>query len=98
MGLIKFLTNYHQEDNVRADLKVPLVITESDNTWLITSVGVNQQESSSQHEADTKIDLFATQSLVPVVEVAADTDILILLIYAYLKMQNGKRMAYENKS
>jgi hypothetical protein len=35
--LINFLANYYNSDSVRSRLDIPLVFTESNNAWLITS-------------------------------------------------------------
>ena len=47
----------------------------------------NQLDSSSCHEADTKIVLVASQYSVAVVVVHADTDVLV---YFYIPMQHAK--------
>ena len=58
-------------------------MTEEDNTCLITNVKVEMFDSSNHHEADTRLILQATKSIDPVIVRSTDTDILILLTFAY---------------
>lgn len=80
--LIHFLADYYKSDIVRSRLVIPLVFTESNNAWLITSEDVHLLEKCNHHEADTRIVRHASLSDRPVVVVAADTDIFLLLVYA----------------
>ena len=84
--LINFLANYYKSDSVRSSFDIPLVFTESDNAWLITSEDVLLLEQCNHHEADTRVIRHASLSDKPVVIVAADTDIFILLVYAFSKV------------
>ena len=68
---------------MRSKLKIPLIVTEEENTCLITNVKVEMLDSSNHHEADTRLILQASKSKDPVIVRATDTDILILLTPAY---------------
>jgi hypothetical protein len=81
--LIRFLVSYYKTDAVRSKLNIPLTVTEEEKTWLITRVKIEQLESCNHHEADTRLILQASKSNDPVVVLATDTDVLILLSYAY---------------
>ena len=86
MELIHFLANHYQSESVRSKLEIPLVFTESTNAWLTTSANVSLLEHCNHHEADTRVVRHASLSGEPVVVVAADTDIFILLLYAFCKI------------
>ena len=83
--LIKCIAEYSKGEKFRRKLKIPITITAADNAWLLDSVGVHQLPSCNHHEADTRIILHAVKSEDPVVVVATDTDILVLLMYAFNK-------------
>ena len=82
--LILFIDRYGKAGNFRRKLKIPVTITCGEKSWLLDNVGVHQPPSCNNHEADTRIIRHAVQSndFNPVVVVAPDRDILVLLIYA----------------
>ena len=65
--MIRFLVNYYKTDVVRSKLKIPLIVTEEENTCLITNVKVEMLDSSNHHEADTRLILQASKSKDPVI-------------------------------
>ena len=83
--LIKCIAEYCKVEKFRRKLKIPITITAAENAWLLDSVGVHQLPSCNHHETDTRIILHAVKSEDPVVVVATDTDILVLLMYAFNK-------------
>ena len=89
--LIYFLANYYKCDSVRSSFDTPLVFTESNNAWLITSEDVLLLEQCNHHEADTRVVRHASLSERPVVVVAADTDIFVLLVYAFSKVDPAEK-------
>ena len=97
--LIKFLVKYYKTDSMRLNLSLPLIITEEMNTWLITQSDISQLESSNHYEADTRLVFHATKCMEPVIIRATDTDILILLTYAYsvCKPENDWMMKMDNR-
>ena len=84
--LINFLANHYMSDSLRSKLDIPLVFTESNNTWMITAEDVLLIEKCNRHEADTRVVQHASLSERPVVIDATDTDIFILLVYAFSKV------------
>ncbi|MPD04419.1 hypothetical protein E2C01_100105 [Portunus trituberculatus] len=88
--LIKFLANHYKSDSFRSKLDIPLVFTESNNTWMITSQEV-LLEQCNHHEADTRVVRHASLSERPVVVVATDTDIFALHIYAFSKVAPAEK-------
>jgi len=75
----------------RTKLRIPLVITETCNTWLVSPEDVTLLETCNHHEADTRIVRHVSLSDKPVVIVAADTDIFVLLIYAFHKSHPSEK-------
>ena len=81
--LIGALVRYLKSAEVRRYLKYPVVITDEEKTWYVTKHDILERRSSNHVEADTRILMEAIKSDYPVVVRAADTDILILMCYAY---------------
>ena len=59
------------------------MITDGELTWQIDNEGYTSLLNCNPHEADTRIILHALNSEDEVIVVANDTDVLILLVYAY---------------
>lgn len=89
--LIKFLANHYRSDSFRSKLDIPLIFTESNNTWMITSKNVFLIERCNHHEADTRVVRHASLSDKPVVVVATDTDIFVLLVYAFNQVASTEK-------
>jgi len=75
----------------RSKLRIPLVITEICNTWLVSPEDATLLETCNHHEANTRIVRHVSLSDKPVVIVAADTDIFVLLIYAFHKSHPSEK-------
>ena len=88
--LIKF-ANPYKSDSFRSKLDILLVFTKSNNTWMITSQEVLLLEQCNHHEADTRVVRHASLSERPVVVVATDTDIFVLLVYAFSKVAHVEK-------
>lgn len=69
----------------RSALRIPLLITETCNTWRVSPEEVTLLETCNHQEADTRLVRHASLSDKPVVVVAADTDVFILMMYAFYK-------------
>ena len=96
--LIRFISEYCKSDKVRRKLKVPLTITAEDKTYLIESTGVQELSTCNHHEADTRIILHAVNTSDPVIVIASDTDILILLVFTFRKITERKiQMKIDNQ-
>ena len=72
---------HFKTDSVRSKLKIPLTVTEEENTWLITKTKIEKLQSCNYHEADTRLIFRVRQSTAPVIIRAIDTNVLILLSY-----------------
>ncbi|XP_068213181.1 uncharacterized protein [Palaemon carinicauda] len=77
--LIKFLASYFKSSK----LEIPLIVTHESETFRITASGTEILPNCNHHEADTRIVYHASIAKDPVVIRATDTDILVLLCYAY---------------
>ena len=75
----------------RSKLRMPLIITETCNTWLVSPEDFTLLETCNHHEADTRVVRHVSLSDKPVVIVAADTDIFVLLIYAFHKSRPSEK-------
>ena len=97
--LIEFLANQYKSDSFRSKLDIPLVFTESNNTWMVTSEEVRLLEKCNHHEADTRVVRHVSLSERPVVVVATDTDIFVLLVYvpAYHSLTGCDTTSYPYK-
>ena len=62
---------------------IPLVFTNRDEAWMITANNERQFDDCNHEEADTKILVHALREDTNVVVVARDTDVLILMVFAY---------------
>ena len=73
----------------RSKLRIPLVITETCNTWLLSSENITLVETCNHEEADTRI-VVRHASLVekPAVVVTANTDIFVFA-HSYLQQNSS---------
>ena len=78
---------YLKNDKVRSTMVIPFVVTEGEKTWQMSAKEVVRLDDCNHIEADTRVVLYASQSSKPVVTCGTDTDILILLTYAYWKIK-----------
>eukprot|EP00794_Sanderia_malayensis_P020787 gene20787-22825_t len=85
--LIQALVKHYTKENNRATLKIPLMITEEEKTWIIRQTGTEELDSSNHIEADTRTILEVLKSNRPVVVKAADTDIFVLMCYVFSACQ-----------
>jgi len=81
---------YHSSESVESEtgntescIKVPLTINHRNITKRITRDDVDVTVKCNHKEADTRVELHAFNSEGPIIVKAKDTDILILMIYAY---------------
>ena len=81
--LIKRFNDFAEDPEMRSYLKVPLTITHRNGTKKITMDNVEVTGECNHEEADTRVVLHAFNSECSVIVKAKDTDILILMIYAY---------------
>ena len=81
--LVRFLASFCKRDEFARKLKIPLIVTEEERTWSVTLSGIKPLATSNHHEADTRIVMEVYKLNSVVIVRAADTDIRILLAYAY---------------
>ena len=84
--LIQAIVRRLTSDSVRSRLEFELLVTEETRTILITTDRVMELESSNHIEADTRLILEASKSPNDVVIRSADTDVLMLMCYAQIKL------------
>ena len=80
---IKPFNDFFEHPETRNHLKVPLTISHRNITKRITRDDTDVTVECNHEEADTRVVLHAFNSEGPVIVKAKDTDILILMIYAY---------------
>ena len=81
--LIRIITEHLISEQGRRLPTLPLIITRKEFTWRINDDIVEDLEGSNHEEADTKMILHALRENTNVVVVARDTDVLVLMVYAY---------------
>ena len=104
--LLKMFAKYLTQENTWKDLIGHTTLNIEKDTVLILQ---SQQESlftSNQEEANTRTSLHGSKSSIPVLVKAKDTDILILMVYAfaltsppydwYLQIDHGKIVSIKN--
>ena len=80
------------------DLNIPITITEGENTIRIDHTGWSYLDICNHEEADSRIPLHAAASNTDCMVVSKDTDVFLLLIYAFYKCKSQKTwyMKYDN--
>ena len=74
-----------QSDEVKQWLTIPFVVTEKDLTWRIDRGVVTELFLCNHEEADSRMVLHASLEGVKIVVCSKDTDVLLLLSFAYNK-------------
>eukprot|EP00794_Sanderia_malayensis_P016352 gene16352-17996_t len=83
--LIHFLVEFMKEN--RNLLRIPTIVTENEKSWLLTTKAVIQLDNCNHIEADTRLIYVASTANSPVIIRAADTDVLILMVFVYREMR-----------
>ena len=81
--LIELLTRYMQPYECRSKLPYEFIITAKEKTFKVSNSDVEFLFNCNHEEADTRLVLHAVLSEQDCVIVASDTDVLILLVWAY---------------
>ena len=97
--LIHLFVLFLKLDDVRMKLAYPVIVTEKESTWKMTKNYVHQMFSCNHEEADTRMVLHASLDDVDCVVCSKDTDVLLLLAFAYNKKSPSKHwfMKYETE-
>ena len=78
--LLELITMYVFAENGKRLINTPIVITEGNKNYRILKNDCLEEE---YEEADTRLVLLALKEQTDVVIVAKDTDVLVLLVWAY---------------
>ena len=89
--LIEAIVRRLSSDSVRNKFEFELLVTEEKRTILIATDEVTELESCNHIEAGTRLILEASKSPNDVVIRCADTDVLMLMCYAQMKLDIRKR-------
>ena len=89
-NLIYLLVAYLRSDSFSNQIRIPLIVNDDKNTWKIRREFSEIIFKSNHEEANTRIILHALQEDTKVVVVSKDSDVLILLVYAYAKYKPTK--------
>ena len=81
--LINIIARYLQSENARKNMPFPMIVNNKYKTMHISSTEVSEMFSCNHEEADYRIVLHALLCKENLVVVAKDTDVLVLLIWAY---------------
>ena len=85
-GLIKLLSRCFQSVEGIKYLKYPFVISEEGKTYIVERHRFTLLHECNHEEADTRLVLHAAKQDTDVVIVSKDTDVLVLLIWAFSKI------------
>ena len=79
---------------------LPVIVTEEENTWHIDKGEITNIFKCNHEEADTRVILHASLSSDNIIVIASDTDVLVLMVNAFAKLQPTKdwQMRYESSS
>ena len=83
-ALITAITRYLRSENRRLSLPFPMIVNDKYDTMSINSEGVTNLFECNHEEGDYRLVLHALISQQDVVIVAKDTDVLVLLVWAYV--------------
>ncbi len=99
-NLISAIADYLQSKEGRSKLRCPVVITSNERTYQITNRSSEMLFHCNHEEADSRLILHAILANQDVVVVAKDTDVLVLLVWAYEKYSVTHQwfMKYERDS
>ena len=89
-NFINLLVTYLRSDSFFNQIRIPVIVNDDKRPWKITREFSEIIFISNQEEADTRSILHALQEDTKVVVVSKDTDVLILLVYAYAKFKPTK--------
>ncbi len=96
--LLRLILRYLETTKGMMQLKHPHIFTAGNTTYLLRDGRFSVLHNCNHEEADTRLVLHALLADSDVVVVAKDTDVLILLIWAYERKNVGKRwyMKYDH--
>ena len=97
--LIAIISDFLQSPEGRSKLSCPFIVTSKEHTFKIDSFGNRLMFDCNHEEADSRIVLHAILSGQDTVVVSKDTDVLILLVWAYnhFSIANRWYMKYDHE-
>ena len=81
---LSIISRYFQSEEMRSNLPFPMIVNDKYDTVLITSESIAYMFECNHEEADYRLVLHALVCGQDAVVVAKDTDVLVLLIWAYV--------------
>ena len=81
--MIELIATYLQTEEFYSNLKYPVVINSKDNTSEILSTGSRTIFQCNHEEADTRLIFHSILMKQDVVIVSKDTEVMVLLVWAY---------------
>ena len=82
--LISLFGKYLQSQMVSCSLCVPFLYTDQERTFVIKNGQTSEIYNCNHEEADTRLILHALRENTDVVIVSQDTDVLVLMLHAYV--------------
>ena len=97
--LVHLFVLFFKLDDVRMKLAYPVIVTDKESTWKINKNYLRQMFSCNHEEADTRMVLHASLDDVDCVVCTKNTDVLLILAFAYNKKSPSKHrfMKYETE-
>ncbi|XP_065053639.1 uncharacterized protein LOC135682604 [Rhopilema esculentum] len=93
--LIKLIAQHMMSEEARGTIKQPFIVTEGNNTYRVERNGCELFYRCNHKVADTRLVLHASLEAADVVIVSKNTDVLILLIWAYSKLSVCKTWLFK---
>ena len=93
--LIRLIAQHMISEEARGTIKQPFIVTEGNNTYRVGRNGCELIYRCNHEEADTRLVLHASLEAADVVIVSKDTDVLIVLIWAYSKLSVCKTWLFK---
>ena len=82
-GLISALVGYFKSEEICRKFSCPIIITEEEKTWHLSSIPIQESPSSNHVEVDTRIIMEASKKQKTTILKVTDTDTIILMCYAH---------------
>ena len=96
--LIELLMKYMQSFECRSKLPCEFIVTSKEKTMKVSKATVQVLEDCNHEEADTRLVLHAILCEQDSVIVASDTDVLVLLVWAYNEFEIKQKWYFQYES
>ena len=88
--LLRLLIEYLKREDISKTLRILIIVNDKDNTWKISEDSQSIIFECNHKEADSRMVLHACLEDTNVVLVANDTDVLVLMVFAFVSHQPNK--------